>query len=146
MYSSLGFLRTVLVFVSGVSAVSYENDFGNIPEDHILFGSQGPPSHVDKRQATPDPTCVNSPTSRACWSDGFSIATDFDAKWPTTGRTRTYDWTITNTTCNPDGTHERICLLVNNQYPGPLLEAGKLGLSLMFRAKEMLTLIQTGGT
>lgn len=36
-----------------------------------------------------DPACTNGPRSRACWSDGFSIATDFDAKLPPNGKTRT---------------------------------------------------------
>ena len=116
-------------------------DFGNIPADHVLFGADGglcgpTPTQPVKRQATsstassstslvPDSACTNGPDTRACWSNGFSIATDFDSKWPTTGRTRTYDWHITNTTCNPDGQGEKVCMLVENQYPGPTLEAGK---------------------
>jgi hypothetical protein len=71
----------------------------------------------------PDGQCTNSPSTRSCWKNGYSIATDFDKKFPTTGNTITYDWTITNTTCNPDGAGSRICLLVNGQYPGPMLHA-----------------------
>ena len=70
-----------------------------------------------------DSQCTNSPTSRNCWSNGYSVATDFDEKWPTTGRTVKYTLTLSNTTCNPDGNGERVCLLVNNQYPGPTLYA-----------------------
>lgn len=33
---------------------------------------------------------------------------------------------LRNTTCNPDGGGERTCLLVNDQYPGPTIEASKL--------------------
>lgn len=35
-----------------------------------------------------DPSCTNGPTSRNCWSPGYSVDTDFDQKWPTTGVTR----------------------------------------------------------
>ncbi|KAF2860096.1 multicopper oxidase [Piedraia hortae CBS 480.64] len=70
-----------------------------------------------------DSQCTHGPTSRACWSSGYSIATDFDQKAPTTGKTVTYDLTVTNTTCNPDGNGARTCLLINNQYPGPLIRA-----------------------
>ncbi|RDW60840.1 hypothetical protein BP6252_12223 [Coleophoma cylindrospora] len=69
-----------------------------------------------------DAACTNGPFTRSCWSNGFSIATDFDTKHPTTGRTVTYDFTITNTTMQPDGT-KRLGLLVNGQYPGPTLIA-----------------------
>jgi hypothetical protein len=51
----------------------------------------------------PDPQCTNSPNTRACWSNGFSIATDFDAKAPPAGKTVTYNLEITNTTADPDG-------------------------------------------
>lgn len=71
-----------------------------------------------------DSQCTNSPTSRNCWKDGYSVATDFDEKWPTTGRTVKYTLNIANTTCDPDGSSPgRICLLVNDQYPGPTLYA-----------------------
>lgn len=39
------------------------------------------------------------------------------------GKTVTYDLTITNSTCNPDGHGERLCLLINGQYPGPTIRA-----------------------
>lgn len=32
-----------------------------------------------------------------------------------------YNFDITNTTCNPDGHGSRTCLLINNQYPGPVV-------------------------
>ncbi|KAF2137677.1 multicopper oxidase [Aplosporella prunicola CBS 121167] len=70
-----------------------------------------------------DPACTNGPLSRSCWAPGFSIATDFDAKWPDTGKTVTASLEITNTTCNPDGHGDRVCLLFNNQYPGPTIVA-----------------------
>ncbi|KAK3669926.1 laccase, multicopper oxidase, benzenediol:oxygen oxidorectuctase [Recurvomyces mirabilis] len=70
-----------------------------------------------------DAQCTNGPTSRACWKNGYSIATDFDQKFPTTGKTVSHSLTITNGTCNPDGHGERLCLLINNQYPGPVVNA-----------------------
>ncbi|KAF2203973.1 putative multicopper oxidase, type 1 [Delitschia confertaspora ATCC 74209] len=71
----------------------------------------------------PDAACTNGPSTRSCWSNGYNVATDFDAKWPTTGRTVTYNLEITNGTCNPDGHGDRPCLLFNNQYPGPVITA-----------------------
>ena len=70
-----------------------------------------------------DSACTHGPTSRACWSNGFSIATDFDLKFPDTGRTRSYNFELTNATCNPDGNGDQPCYLINNQYPGPTVFA-----------------------
>ncbi|OQO04135.1 hypothetical protein B0A48_10745 [Cryoendolithus antarcticus] len=72
--------------------------------------------------ATPTPTCTNGPTTRNCWQGTFSIDTDFDTNWPTTGRTVSYDFDIRNTTMSPDG-HARQVLAINNQYPGPTIYA-----------------------
>jgi len=33
-----------------------------------------------------DSTCVNGATTRSCWSDGFSVATNTDTKFPDTGK------------------------------------------------------------
>lgn len=65
--------------------------------------------------AAPTSTCTNGPNSRSCWSGGLSLDTDFDTKWPNTGRTVHYDWTITNTTMAPDG-HSRQVFAINGQY------------------------------
>jgi hypothetical protein len=67
-----------------------------------------------------DSQCTNGPTSRDCWSNGYSIAADFDEKWPTTGATRKYSWTFTNSTVNPDGGGERVGFLINGKFPGPV--------------------------
>ena len=61
-----------------------------IPPDHILWGPSGPPAAtllpttkvVDER----DTVCTNSPTTRNCWQNGYSVATDFDTKSPTTNK------------------------------------------------------------
>jgi hypothetical protein len=54
-----------------------------------------PPTRVlVDRQASsaspvPDGACTNSPSTRQCWSNGYSISTDFDAKSPPDGTTVT---------------------------------------------------------
>ncbi|KAI4761530.1 putative multicopper oxidase, type 1 [Aureobasidium sp. EXF-3400] len=70
-----------------------------------------------------DSACSNGPYTRSCWKNGYSIATDFDQKFPSTGNTVSYNLEITNTTCNPDGVHEQQCLLINGQLPGPVIRA-----------------------
>lgn len=118
-----------LSLASIAAARSGKYDFGNLSPEHIVWGAEGVPTNVHgKRQATTtsrvaDSACTNGPLSRACWSNGYSIATDFDAKHPTTGVTRNYDLTLTNTTCNPDGHGARVCMLYNGQYPGPTIRA-----------------------
>lgn len=41
---------------------------------------------IVKRQ---DGACTNTPRTRSCWSNGYSISTDFDAKSPPDGTTVT---------------------------------------------------------
>lgn len=67
--------------------------------------------------------CMNTNKTRACWSDGFSIATDFDTKWPVTGNTRTFHLTITNGTAAPDGIPRSPTFLINGKYVGPTIYA-----------------------
>ncbi len=110
-----------------------------IPFENILWGEEGPPTSLVKRQAATttkaatssttskvaDSACTNAPLTRQCWTSGFSAATDFDAKWPTTGKVRTYSLEITNGTCNPDGHGLKPCQLFNGKYPGPVISAGE---------------------
>ncbi|KAM0704513.1 hypothetical protein Q7P35_008747 [Cladosporium inversicolor] len=70
-----------------------------------------------------DTVCTNGPFTRACWKDGYSIATDFDQKFPTTGNTVSYNLDITNGTCNKGGSGEKVCFFVNGQNPGPTIRA-----------------------
>jgi laccase len=70
----------------------------------------------------PEPVCTNGPTTRDCWDATFSIDTDFDSNFPTTGVTVHYDWTITNVTMAPDGV-PRAVFAINGQYPGPAINA-----------------------
>lgn len=81
---------------------------------------------IERRATTtssPHPTCTNGHRTRACWKNGYTIATDFDKKFPITVNTVQYSLDITNGTCNPDGNGDRLCLLIYNQYPGPLIRA-----------------------
>ncbi|CAI6316674.1 unnamed protein product [Periconia digitata] len=109
-----------------------------IPDNHILWGAKGRPTTLQARQAATstnaaasttskvaDAACTNGPFTRTCWSNGFSAATDFDAKWPTTGKTVSYNFELTNGTCNPDGSAGggRPCQMFNNQFPGPTITA-----------------------
>ncbi|KAF2196616.1 hypothetical protein GQ43DRAFT_382858 [Delitschia confertaspora ATCC 74209] len=78
---------------------------------------------VVRQDAVSSPICINSPTSRNCWAPGFDINTNVYTKTPTTAQTKSFDLSITNTTCNPDGNGARVCMLINNQYPGPTITA-----------------------
>lgn len=92
-----------------------------------------------KRSVHPrDWDCLNSPTSRACWANGFDLYTDSDTIWPNTGYTMTYEWEITNSTCSPDGGVERTCFRINGQYPGPVLHAS-WGDTVVVNVKNSLT-------
>jgi hypothetical protein len=68
------------------------------------------------------PNCVNGPTSRGCWGNGFNINTDREVSWPNTGNTVSYTFHIQNITLSPDGTPKQV-LAVNGQIPGPTIEA-----------------------
>ncbi|KAK0664932.1 Laccase-3 [Lasiodiplodia hormozganensis] len=108
-----------------------------LPPDHVAWGAEGPPDgfKVVPRAASTsssaaaastkkaDSACSNGPLTRACWANGYSAVTDFDAKWPNTGKTVYYTLDITNSTCSPDGGPSRPCLMFNNKIPGPTLYA-----------------------
>jgi hypothetical protein len=56
----------------------------------ISFASTAPTtssSQTSTSTKVADPSCTNGPFTRQCWGNGFSIATDYDAKWPVTGKT-----------------------------------------------------------
>jgi hypothetical protein len=121
-------LPAVLTTLSCVSALQ-------LPDNHILWGPEGKPETLVKRavsstsavapastSATADKSCTNGAYTRECWGNGYSISADFDEKWPTTGKTRFYNFEIKNTTCAPDGISKQ-CLLINDQYPGPTIYA-----------------------
>lgn len=135
----------LLAFASTSSALK-------LPPNHYLWGEKGPAlvrratstaSATSTSTKVADSACTNGPLTRNCWSSGYSVATDFDAKWPTTGRTVSYNLEITNTTCNPDGNGARPCLIFNNQYPGPTIQAN-WGDTLSITVKNSMTGNGTG--
>ncbi|KAH8912965.1 Cu-oxidase-domain-containing protein [Coniochaeta sp. PMI_546] len=69
------------------------------------------------------PTC-NTATNRQCWttSPSFTINTDYEASWPTTGVTRSYTFTLTevNNWVGGDGVAKVKAMLIN----GPTVTAG----------------------
>jgi hypothetical protein len=91
---------------------------------------------------SPDSACTNGPFTRACWSDGFSISTNYDSTWPVTGRTVSYHLEITNTTVAPDGL-SRMGALINGQCPGPTIVAN-WGDTLQITVKNSLKNNGTG--
>ncbi|KAI6370778.1 hypothetical protein MCOR31_004434 [Pyricularia oryzae] len=56
------------------------------------------------------------------WGDRTVEGTNPYRQAPTTGSIRSYDWTISRGTIAPDG-YEVPALLINGQYPGPMIEA-----------------------
>ncbi|EEY14317.1 laccase-2 [Verticillium alfalfae VaMs.102] len=66
----------------------------------------------------------HGPKNRACWRDNFDIFTDTSSKIPDTGKTRTYDLTITNVSSfsSADGV-SKPAMLINGQFPGPTIVA-----------------------
>lgn len=66
--------------------------------------------------------CVNSPSNRSCWSDGFDISTNYYEHVPDTGVVREYWFNIENTTASPNGV-EMPVQLINGSFPGPTIVA-----------------------
>ncbi|CAJ2504677.1 Uu.00g120710.m01.CDS01 [Anthostomella pinea] len=66
----------------------------------------------------------HSATSRACWSSGYTVQTDYEQSTPP-GGIKTFNWEITehDNWQGPDGRVKSKVMLVNNQYPGPTLTA-----------------------
>ncbi|CAK4030515.1 hypothetical protein B0A54_07922 [Lecanosticta acicola] len=82
---------------------------------------------------TADVACENGPLSRACWSDGYSIATDFDRNshlqarlWYVKAKGGSVVF-MSETSAYPMrltlGHAERLCFLINGVYPGPTIRA-----------------------
>lgn len=66
-------------------------------------------------EARQDASC-NTPSDRACWTNGFDINTDYEAKTPFTGVVRDYTLTLTEEKNwkGPDGVLKDV-MLVNGQ-------------------------------
>jgi aminopeptidase N len=97
----------------------------------LLFGvakAAPSPEVVDEsRQLVHRAATCNTPTNRACWTTGFDINTDYESKVPRTGVTRRYTFNINehHNWMGPDGHVKEVAMLVNSQYPGPTINAGK---------------------
>ncbi|KIW99467.1 uncharacterized protein Z518_11206 [Rhinocladiella mackenziei CBS 650.93] len=65
----------------------------------------------------------NTATDRSKWCDGKDLDTDVYTTNYFTGVTRSYNFTITNTTKIFDGTGPKLALAINDQVPGPVIEA-----------------------
>ncbi|KAF2743840.1 multicopper oxidase [Sporormia fimetaria CBS 119925] len=107
---------TTLVSGAAISAQPLEKSL-----DLVKKTAEPEVIELEQRQTS----CTHGPTNRGCWTNGFGINTDQYTAWPNTGRTVSYDISITNTTCNPDGRTggARVCLLMNNRLPGPVITA-----------------------
>nr|3PPS_A Chain A, Laccase [Canariomyces arenarius]3PPS_B Chain B, Laccase [Canariomyces arenarius]3PPS_C Chain C, Laccase [Canariomyces arenarius]3PPS_D Chain D, Laccase [Canariomyces arenarius] len=70
------------------------------------------------------PTC-NTPSNRACWTNGFDINTDYEVSTPNTGRTVAYQLTLTEKEnwIGPDGVLKNVVMLVNDKIIGPTIRA-----------------------
>ncbi|KAI0408512.1 multicopper oxidase-domain-containing protein [Xylaria palmicola] len=81
------------------------------------------PPQPNTLEARAPGTC-NTPSNRACWTTGFDINTDYEAKTPP-GIIRTFNWEIKehDNWTGPDGRVKSKVMLINNQFPGPTLTA-----------------------
>lgn len=108
-----------------------------------LFRRQASSSLSSSATSTtkPDSQCTNSPFTRQCWGNGFSIATNYDSTWPVTNKVVSYHLEVKNTTLAPDGV-PRVVYAINGQFPGPTIRAS-WGDILEITVKNSLT---TNGT
>jgi hypothetical protein len=90
---------------------------------HLLFPLVLAIPTADKLSYRQDDSC-NTPDNRACWSSGFDITTDYELSTPE-GTTRNFDWTIDeyDNWTGPDGVVKEKVMLINDQFPGPLIYA-----------------------
>ncbi|KAI4603906.1 Laccase-1 [Pestalotiopsis sp. 9143b] len=95
---------------------------GVLPFAQLLSTAVAAPAteQVQPRQSA---SC-NTADNRACWTDGFDINTDYEVDIPD-GITRTFDLTLTeiDNWAGPDGVVKEKVMLINDQYPGPVLYA-----------------------
>ncbi|KAK1754289.1 laccase-2 [Echria macrotheca] len=82
-------------------------------------------SYYGESELSPRTRNCNTPSNRACWTDGFDIFTDWESKTPVTGVTRTYTLTITEVDnyIGADGQVKEKAMLINGQFPGPVITA-----------------------
>jgi laccase len=81
----------------------------------------GPSVPVVVQSPAANPGTCNTAADRTKWCNGFTVSTDAYSTWPSTGNTCSYNFVITNTTVNFDGTLQP-ALAINGQVPGPTIE------------------------
>ncbi|KAI1432537.1 multicopper oxidase-domain-containing protein [Xylaria sp. CBS 124048] len=104
--------------------------------------SQCAPSSPNEFEARDSASC-NTPSTRSCWLPGYDINTDYEVKTPP-GVVRTFDWEVSehDDWTGPDGRVKSKVMLINDQFPGPTLEAN-WGDTVQINIKNSL---QTNGT
>ena len=139
----------MLLFLSLVALLFHQAIATYIPSaeliqiDNGLVRGQASPSSSNPATTTqkPDSQCTNGPFTRQCWGNGMSIATNYDAVWPNTGKVVEYHLEVQNLTLTPDG-YSRVVYGINGQFPGPTIVAN-WGDTLKITVKNSLT---TNGT
>lgn len=88
----------------------------------LLFA--GFASAVPVEEIKPGASNCNTATNRACWSNGFSVTTDYETSIPP-GSIKSYSWEVTEVEnfVGPDGVEKAYAQLVDGVYPGPTLFA-----------------------
>lgn len=81
-----------------------------------------PSSNVTAPQEGNSGGSCNTAADRSKWCDGKSTSTDYYAAEYSTGQICLYEFTITNTTIDFDGSGAKMAFAINGQIPGPLIE------------------------
>jgi len=127
------FLAMLVVFTL---AMSFALTALNIGFSNSTAGPAGQQDHkgeVSAQPASPDEPQISPPAHvvyeedipaapRLRSSDEYILAPTWDFQAPPT--TREYSWTISDAVLNPDGVF-RPMVLINNQFPGPLVEVNE---------------------
>jgi len=81
----------------------------------------------------------NGPNSRACWDEGLTVYTDAEVmgNWPQAAGERTYALNITTQLMHPDGMPKQM-MVINGQYPGPVIYASERFLFFLERTNLMI--------
>lgn len=109
----------------------------------VLDLSVAPVCARHRSVSTPGGTTCNNARNRGCWTDSIDINTDYEDLTPVTGRERTvggvvkghilpianfcqYTFVLTEVDnfIGGDGAVKKKAMLVNGQFPGPIINAG----------------------
>ncbi|KAI3528810.1 multicopper oxidase [Colletotrichum filicis] len=111
------------------------------PVTEAVASSSSPSSSASSGSPGSGAACVNSPSNRACWTEGFDLSTNYYDEVPDTGVVREYWFNVENGTAAPDG-YEMPVQLINGSFPGPTIIAD-WGDTVVVHLKNSL---QTNGT